>query len=183
MAKEVKKIGLVVAERIVEDLKKEVKDTEGCFFVGFNKVGAYPFNELRNNLRDIGAKIFVAKNSLFKRALGELGREDIDSLLETETGVVIVKDEDVVKVCKTLVEFTKETEALQLKGGFIKDKKVDSKELSSLAKLPSREILIGMVVSSFAAPMSGFLNALNQIILKFVWVVEEIKKTKEQKKG
>ena len=183
MAKEVKKIGLVVAERIVEDLKKGVKDTEGCFFVGFNKVGAYPFNELRNNLRDIGAKIFVAKNSLFKRALGELGWEDIDDLLETETGVVIVKDEDVVKVCKSLVEFTKETEALQLKGGFIKDKKVGSKELSSLAKLPSREILIGMVVSSFAAPMSGFLNTLNQIILKFVWVVEEIKKTKEQKNG
>jgi len=183
MAKEVKKIGLVISERIVEDLKQGVQDTEGCFFVGFNKVGAYPFNELRNNLRDLGAKVVVAKNSLFKRALSELGRENIDDLLETETAVVIIKDEDIVKVCKTLVEFTKETEALQLKGGFIRDKKVDSKELTSLAKLPSREVLIGMVVSSFASPMSGFLIALNQVILKFVWVIKEIKKTKEQKKG
>jgi len=120
---------------------------------------------------------------LFKRALNELGWEDVNSLLEAETGVVIVKDDDVVKACKILVEFTKETETLQLKGGIIKDKRVSPKELGVLAKLPSREVLIGTVVSVFASPLSGFLNTLNQIILKFVWVVEEIKKTKEQKKG
>jgi len=183
MAKQTKKIGLLIRERIVEALKQEVKGIEGCFFVGFNKVGAFPFNELRNNLRDSGVKVFVAKNSLFKRALGELGWEDMNSLLETETGVVIVKEDEVVNTCKILVEFTKETESLQLKGGVIKDKRVSPKDLGALAKLPSREVLISMVVSSFAAPLSGFLNTLNQIILKFVWVVEEIKKTKEQKKG
>jgi len=183
MAKETKKIGLLTRERIVKEIKQGVKDIEGCFFVSFNKVGAFPLNELRNNLRDSGARIFVTKNSLFKKALGELGWEDVNSLLEAETGIVIIKDNDVVKACKTLVEFTKETETLQLKGGIIKDKRVSSKELGALAKLPSREVLIGMVVFSFASPLCGFLNTLNQIILKFVWVVEEIKKAKEQKKG
>jgi len=179
MAKEVKKIGLLTRERIVEELKQGVKDTEGCFFIGFNRVGAFSFNELRNNLRDSGARIFVAKNSLFKRALGELDWEDVNSLLETETGVVIIKEDDVVKVCKILVEFTRETETLQLKGGIIKDKRIGPKELGTLAKLPSREALIGTVVSTFASPLCGFLNTLNQMILKFVWVIEEIKKAKE----
>ena len=183
MAQETKKIGLSTREKIVEELKQEVKNIEGCFFVGFNKVGAFPFNTLRNNLRDSGARVFVTKNSLFKRALGELGWEDMNNLLEAETGVIIIKKDDVVKACKILVEFTKETEALQLKGGVIKDKRVSPKELGALAKLPSREVLIGTVVSTFAAPLSGFLSTLSQIILKFVWVVEEIKKAKEQKKG
>lgn len=183
MAKEAKQIGLLTREKIVEELKQGIKDTEGCFFISFNKVGAFSFNKLRNNLRDSGARIFIAKNSLFKRALGELGWEDVNSLLEAETGVVIIKEDDVVKACKILVEFTKDTEALQLKGGIIKDKRVSPKELGLLAKLPSREVLIGTVVSTFASPLSGFLNTLNQIILKFVWVLEEIKKTKEQKKG
>ena len=182
MVKQIKKIGLLTRERIVEDLKREVKNTGGCFFVGFNKVGAFPFNELRNNLRDSGARVFVTKNSLFEKALSELGWEDVNSLLEAETGVVIIKEDDVVTTCKILVNFAKETEALQLKGGIIKDKRVSPKELVVLAKLPSREILIGTVVSTFAAPLSGFLNTLNQMILKFVWVVEEIKKAKEQKK-
>ena len=179
MAKEVKKIGLLTRERIVEELKQGVKDTEGCFFIGFNKVGAFSFNELRNNLRNSGTRIFVAKNSLFKRALGELGWENVNSLLETETGIVIIKEDDVVKACKILVEFTKETETLQLKGGIIKDKRVSPKEVGVLAKLPSREVLIGTVVSTFASPLCGFLNTLNQMILKFVWVIEEIKKAKE----
>lgn len=179
MVKEVKKIGLLTRERIVEELKQGVKDTEGCFFIGFNKVGAFSFNELRNNLRGSGARIFVAKNSLLKRALGELGWEDINSLLEAETGVITIKEDDVVKACKILVEFIKETETLQLKGGVIKDKRVSPKELGVLAKLPSREVLIGMVVSTFASPLRGFLNASNQMILKFVWAVEEIKKAKE----
>ena len=183
MAKETKKIGLLTRERIVQEIKQGVKDIEGCFFVGFNKVGAFGFNELRNNLRDFGARIFVAKNSLFKKALSESGWEDVNSLLEAETGLVIIKENDVVKACKILVEFAKETEALQLKGGIIKDRRVSPKELGALAKLPSREVLIGVVVSTFASPLCGFLNTLNQIILKFVWVVEEIKKVKEQKKG
>jgi len=181
MAKEAKKIGLLTRERIVDELKQGIKSTEGCFFINFSKVGAFPFNELRNNLRESGARIFVAKNSLFERALKELGWSDVDNLVEAETGVVIVNDEDVVKACKVLVDFAKENEFLQLKGGVIKDKRISSKELKTIAKLPSREILIGRVVSSFASPLSGFLNALNQIILKFVWVIEEIKKIKQEK--
>ncbi len=183
MAKEVKKIGLLTRERIVEGLRQSIKETEGYFFVCFNKVGAFPLNQLRNNLRESGARILVAKNSLFERALGDLGWEDIKSLLEAETGIVVIKDCDVVKACKILVDFAKESEVMQLKGGVIKERRISPKEMNALAKLPSREILIGQVVSSLAAPLSGFLNTLNQVIVKFVWVVEEIKKAKEQEKG
>ncbi|MFH1518998.1 MAG: 50S ribosomal protein L10 [Candidatus Omnitrophota bacterium] len=182
MAKEVKKIGLLTRERIVEGLKQGIKDTESYFFISFNKLGAFPLNQLRNNLRDSGARILVAKNSLFERALKDLGWEDIGSLLKAETGIVVIKDHDLVKACKILVDFAKESEVMQLKGGVIKERRISPKEINTLAKLPSREVLISQVVSSFAAPLSGFLNTLNQVILKFVWVVEEIKKVKERKK-
>ena len=176
-----KKIGLLTREKIVQDLKEKVTKTEGLFFVGFSKVGAFPFNLLRNALRDSQATIFVAKNSLFKKALSELGWEDINVLLDAETGAVFVDDKDVVKPCKVLVEFAKESEALTIKGGMIKDKKVTAKEVDALAKLPSKEVLLGAAVSALASPLSGFVNALNQVILKFVWAIVEVKKTKEQK--
>jgi large subunit ribosomal protein L10 len=181
MAKEVKKIGLLTREKIVDELTTKVKDTQGCFFVGFNKVQAFGFNTLRNNLKDAGAHVFVAKNSLFKRAMNDLGWQDYSDLLEAETGIVLVYDADVVKSCKVLVDFAKETETLQLKGGVINEKKVTSDEMKNLAKLPSRDVLLGMAVSGIAAPLTGFVNSLNQIILKFVWAVQEIKKVKEEK--
>ena len=181
MLKEAKKIGLLTREKIVAEIKDRVAQTQACFFIRFNKLGAYPFNTLRNNLRSCGSSVLIARNSLFKRALTEAGWDDHESFLEAETALVFVNDVDVVQTCKILVEFSQEHEALELKGGRIKDKPVTAKEITTLAKLPSREVLLAMAVSGIASPLSGFLTVLNQTILKFVWLVEEIKKVKEQK--
>jgi large subunit ribosomal protein L10 len=177
-----KKVGLVVREKIVEEIKDKVKDTHGCFFVNFNKVKAYPYNMLRNNLRTTGANLLVTKNSLFKRAFEDLGWKDLEPLLAAELGVVFVYDKDIVKVCKILVEFSKEHEVLQLKGGLMGDKVIEAAQVNVLAKLPSREVILAMAVSSLASPLTAMLSVLNQTILKLLWVVEEIKKVKEQDK-
>ncbi|MBP7088255.1 MAG: 50S ribosomal protein L10 [Candidatus Omnitrophica bacterium] len=177
-----KKLGLLTKETITGELKGEIQKTSGYFFIGFNKIAAYPFNVLRNELKEAGARVLITKNTLFDRVLAELkGQSDLKEMLNSETGLVLVYDSDVVKVCKVLIDFAKENESLQLKGGVIKDRKVSQKDLKALAKLPSREVLLGMVVSAMASPLTGFLSSLNQIILKFIWVVEEIKKTKDKK--
>jgi len=173
-----KKIGLLVKEKIVEELKEKVDDAQGYFFVSFSKVEAFSLNTLRNGLRDLEARILVAKNSLFKRALEGLNQQELANLLESETGAVFVYNEDVVGVCKALVDFAKENENLQIKGGFINKRMVTSEEVLALAKLPPKDIILGMAVSALASPLTGFLSSLNQIILKFIWTIEEIKKKK-----
>jgi large subunit ribosomal protein L10 len=169
-------------ETIIGQLKEGVKGNSGCFFIGFNKVAAYPFNTLRNELKEAGASVFITKNSLLKKVLGELeSQEDLTDFLDSETGIVLIHDKDAVKACKVLVDFVKDNEFLRLKGGVINKKKIKDKDLNALAKLPSREVLLGVVVSAIASPLTGFLSSLNQIILKFIWVVAEIKKTKDKK--
>lgn len=176
-----KKVGVAVREKIVEEIKGKVKGTQGCFFVNFNKVKAYPYNMLRNNLRTTGAKLLVTKNSLFKRAFEDLGWKDLQPLLVAELGIVFVYDKDMVKVCKILVEFSKEYEVLQLKGGVMGDKVINAAQVNALAKLPSRDVILAMAVSSLASPLTAMLSVFNQTVLKLLWVVEEIKKVKEQK--
>ncbi|MCF7908783.1 MAG: 50S ribosomal protein L10 [Candidatus Omnitrophica bacterium] len=180
MTKGVKKVGLITRERIVEDLKEKINGSSGCFFIGFNKVGAFGFNKLRNELAKAGAKIFITKNSLFKRAFKDLDWKDSDDILDKETGAVLVYDDDVVKTCKIIVDFAKESETLQVKGATIQEKKIGPKDVQAMAKLPPRETLLAMAVSGLAAPITGFATCLNQVILKFVWVVAEIRKTKDQ---
>jgi large subunit ribosomal protein L10 len=174
-----KRIGLLTREKIIEEIKKRAENTHACIFVTFSKVNALSFSLLRNNLRKIGANIFVAKNSLFRRVFENLGYQNLNGLLEGETGVVFVHDKDIVKVCKVIIDFTKENENFKLKGGFLKKEKVDAEQFNSLAKLPSQEVLMGMAVGAIASPLTGFLTVMNHIILKFLWVVEEIKKKKE----
>ncbi|MBU1122663.1 MAG: 50S ribosomal protein L10 [Candidatus Omnitrophota bacterium] len=175
-----KRIGLVVRENIIDEIKNKAQDTNGCFFVRFNKVKAFPYNCLRNTLHKVESKVLVVKNSLLKMAFGDLGWEQVDSFLDGETGVVFVYGKDVVEACKVIVNFSKEQETLEIKGGFLGGQRVDSNGVTALAKLPSKEILLGMAVRGMSSPLSGFLTVLNQTILKFVWVVEEIKKQKSK---
>jgi len=180
MTKQVKKIGLLTRERIVDDLKQTIAKADACFFIGFNKVAAFSFNQLRNDLTKAGAKVFITKNSLFKRAFKDLEWHNREELLDKETGAVVVYDKDVVKTCKILVDFAKENEVLSVKGASIGTKNITSKDVQAMAKLPAKEVLLGMAVSGLAAPITGFANCLNQVILKFLWAILEINKVKGQ---
>ncbi len=181
MAVEAKKVGIITSETIVLDLKEKLKDIEGLFFLSFTRLPAYPFNVLRNNLRAAGARVVITKNSLFSRTFKDLGWGDSPAFLESETAAVLVYDKDISGVCRTLVDFSLENEFLKIKGGLIHDKKVTPKEVEAIAKLPAKQVLMGMTVSALASPLTGFLSTMNQIILKVVWLVDELKKVKEKK--
>ncbi len=173
------KVGAMIREKIVGQLKTNSQEASACFFVGLNRIAAFPLNTIRNDLRRSGGRFFLAKNTLLKRALDDSGRVDTDGFLGHETGVVFVAGSDAVKVCKVLIDFTKEHEnVLELRGGYLTDKKITSQDMVDLAKLPSREVLLGMALGAMAAPLTAFLSSMNQVVLKFVWTMEEIKKKK-----
>jgi large subunit ribosomal protein L10 len=174
-----KRTGILIREKIVEEVQRKAHNMEACYFVSFNKLNALAFSMLRNSLKKTKANIFVTKNSLFKRAFENLGYKDLKELLEAETGVVFVYDEDIVKACKIIFEFSRDNENFKLKGGFLGKEKISVADLNALARLPSREVLLGMAVGSMAAPLKSFVIVLNQIILRFVWAIQEIKNKKE----
>jgi len=173
-----KKVGAIVRERMIDEIKVKAKSANACFFVRLNKIPAFTLNTVRNSLQRSGAKMLMTKNTLIKRAFSDIGTTDIDAFLGSETGVVFVHDADVVPACKALVEFTKENESIELRGGLLNTNKISSKDMVDLAKLPSREVLMGMAVGAMAAPLTGFVQRMNQVVVKFLWTVEEIKKKK-----
>lgn len=173
------KLGVLVRSRVSQDLKALLTHSNGCFFVGFNKMSAYAINVMRNRLKLAEATVMVAKNTLVKKVFEEMDITDLDSCLSQETGIVIVKGTDVVKACKALVEFTKENEKLQIRGGFIQKDKISAEMMSDLAKLPARDVLLGMAVNGIASPITGFMATMNQLVVQFLWTVDEIKTKKE----
>lgn len=173
-----KTIGVAIRENIINKVKERIESSSVYFFIGFNNVKASSLSQLRNELRVADSYVFVAKNSLINKALENTDLEDVKDYLQGETGIISVYNEDIVKPCKTIVDFTKENEAFLIKGGIIEGRKISKEELESLAKLPGREILLAQAVSGMAAPLTGFLACLNQIILKFVWATKEIAKVK-----
>jgi large subunit ribosomal protein L10 len=177
-----KKVGLLYRERIVDQICQNWSKSEGCIFVGFDKVSALTFNELRNELKKEDSNVLVSKNSLIKKALSDLDSktEQYQDYINANTGMVFFGTNGVVNTCKILVDFSKENKGLELRGGCLQDEKLETETLQELAELPSREVLLAKSVYAMAAPLSGFVAALNNITLKFLWAIEAIKKNKKE---
>jgi large subunit ribosomal protein L10 len=91
--------------------------------------------------------------------------------------LVFVKDEPVA-VSQALCNFTKDHEQLKLEGGSLKDKILEKKDIESMSKLPSKEVLRAQVVGALNSPISGLVITLNQVLAKFVICLDQIKQKK-----
>jgi large subunit ribosomal protein L10 len=120
-------------------------------------------SELRSKLREKGAEYKVVKNNLFKRALEKTGYKGYDEYLKGPIGVTFIKDE-VGEVAKVLKDFAKEQENFSFTAGILDQELYDESQIKMIADLPSKEVLLGQVLSLVNGPASGIAMGMNQIM-------------------
>ena len=170
--------GLLVKEKIIEEIRERFNRYNNVIFVSFGKVKAFSLNILRNDIREKGGNFFVVKNTLIERFFS-LSQKEVKDFLNGQTGLVFSLDNNIVDVCKVLFNFAKENENFKINGGILTNKKVSSTELENISKLPSKEIILGSVLSTIVSPLTSFLAFLRQPLLDFVLILEDLKKRKE----
>lgn len=176
------KVGRIYRERMVNTLKEEASRKEVTILINFHSLKSNQINTLRNSLKEKEARLRVSKNRLIKRSFSLLNL-NVEEFLEGETGLVYISQDKLVEVVKFLFGFRDEAEGLQIKGGRLLDKFLSFEELKEISKLPSRQVLLAMTVGTIGSPLCAFLNSLSQIILKLLWVIEEIRKKEEPDKS
>jgi large subunit ribosomal protein L10 len=95
----------------------------------------------------------VAKNTLAKRAATEAGISGLDELFTGPTALTFVSG-DVVEAAKGLRDFAKANPKLVIKGGVFEGKAISAAEVTKLADLESREVLL----AKLAGAMKGNLS-------------------------
>jgi len=93
-------------------------------------------------------------------------------------GVGIV-DGDPVLCAKLLKEFGKDNNNFSINAGYLEGRVLGKDKINELADLPSREQLLGMVVSTMNAPIAGFVGVLGGVLRKFCYAINAIKDKKE----
>jgi len=91
-----------------------------------------------------------------------------------------ISKEDAVAPAKIAVEFAKKNEALKIKTGLLDNKLMSKEEIKALAALPSKEVLLAKMLGSLNAPISGLVNVLQGTIRNAVYVLEAVRKQKEE---
>ncbi len=108
--------------------------------------------ELRRALGQ-GATYSVAKNTLAKRAATDAGISGLDDLFTGPTALAFVSG-DVVEAAKGLRDFAKAHPVLVIKGGVFEGQPVTAAEVSKLADLESREVLLAKLAGAMKANLS-----------------------------
>ena len=174
-----KKIGLLVKETSEKRIKDSFKLSKGLIIIKYSGVSSPDMSTLRKTLRGSGADLLVVKNSIARRAVKELGLNDLIKSIETPCGMIFFKDEP-VDTSKILCAFRKEHEKLVLEGGLLQDKLLTLKDIEIMSTLPSKDALRGKVVVALNAPISKLVIVLNQSLKKIVYCLDQIRQSKSK---
>ena len=156
---------------LVADYRRKLERGEGTILTNYEGLNVAQINELRNRLRAVGTGYHVVKNTLFRLALQEAKLPELDALLVGPIAVGFCYD-DVQPGARVLVEFTREASSLGLKGGLLGHRVLTAEEINRLANLPSREVLLGQVLSGFQSPVRGLVNVLSGSMRGLVTVLK-----------
>ena len=146
---------------IVSDLSAKLKDSLFVLVTDYQRMKVDQFSELRNRLAPAGAEIHVIKNSFLKRAIADSGLPDVANTLTGQTAIV-TGEKDVAPVAKILKAFAAEFKIATLKIGIVDRAILPSKDVETMADLPSREVLQAQLLGLLLAPATRFVRVLNE---------------------
>jgi len=163
---------------MVEEIQERLSRMQGAVLTDYRGLNAGEMTALRKELREAGVEYKVFKNTLTILAAQEANLDGLAPLLTGPTAFAFGYD-DPVAPAKVISEFAKKNKALEIKGGIVEGKIVGPEGVANLADLPSREVLLSMVLRGMQAPIAGMVNVLQGNIRNFVYALEAIREQKE----
>ncbi len=150
---------------IVAELADRMKNSITGVLVNYKGINVADDTALRRELREAGVKYTVVKNTLLFRACEEADLTGLQTTLEGTTAIA-TSDDDYAAAARILSNYAKKSKTFEVKAGYLDGEVVDLATIDSLAKLPSREVLLANVLGAFQAPIASFARAIQAIVDK-----------------
>ncbi len=159
----------------VAEIAESFRGASAAVLTEYRGLSVAEITELRRAL-GTGTRYAVVKNTLTKIAAGEAGLEGLDEMLAGPTAIAFVTG-DPVEAAKGLRDFAKAHPFLVVKGGVLDGKPLTPGEITRLADLESREVLLAKLagamkgslsqaVGLFAAPLAQAARVLGALEAK-----------------
>lgn len=159
-------------EALVEKLLSELQNSRVSLIVAYTRLNMKANDDLRTKAFEQNGKIKMISNNLLKIILKKLDRE---LEIPEKTLALAYGFGDEVTAAKTLVQFGKETETLEILGGWIDGNFFDTAQVKTLASLPSKETLQAQLVGRLGGLIGSLAYSLNYPLQKFAFVVEAVR--------
>lgn len=167
-------------ESAVETLTGELGRIKLAVMTDYRGLTVAEIEELRAGLREQGITYRVTKNTLLKLALSQnpdLAKADASAF--TGPMALAMGFDDEVAPARAIFQYAKAHDALEIVGAITSDGHIlTAAEVKALALLPSREQLIGQVVGTIAAPLTGFVGVMAGNVRSIINVLNALQEAK-----
>ncbi len=151
----------------LKKLKAKLPESKITVFTTFSRAGekglsVAQMSELKRALRTMDAELFVTKKTLMDLVLKGLKSEADVYTMDGSVGLVLGTG-DAYAISKKLYEFAKKNKALQFFGAIFENNFMGKEGFLEMAKMPSKEVLIGRLLGMLTYPMRGLAVALSEV--------------------
>jgi len=170
-------------DAVIAELAEKFRSSSAAVLTEYRGLTVTQLAELRKNLRG-NATYSVVKNTLTQRAAKEAGVESaFEGQFVGPNALVFVEDEgDPVETAKGLRNFAKDHPLLVIKGGILDGNPLSPEDIEKLAKLESREVLLGQLAGAMKAQLTQAAQLFNAPLSQTARVVDALR-TKVEEEG
>ena len=165
-------------KQLVEELHQKFTESKIVILTDYKGLDVDTINALRRKLTESNIEYRVVKNTLLIRASEDTDVALVKDQFKGPTAIALSYD-DPVAPAKVLSEFAKENDKLEIKAGVMSGKLLDINAIKSLSALPSREVLLSLVLSTMNGVPTALVRALNNVPEKLLYALQAIKDQKE----
>jgi large subunit ribosomal protein L10 len=146
--------------QIADEIKDELDRAPNVLVIGLLAMDAAKSFDLRNRLRERGARLRVIPNRTSRHGLDDR-RQRLGEFFGGTTALTLVPGEepDMVGIARTLVEIARD-KRIEVRGGFVEGQVLDSKGVEILARSPDKQTLRAMMCGALLGPARGIAAVL-----------------------
>lgn len=161
---------------VVAEVTEQFKDAQAALVAEYRGLTVAQMTDLRSKARKSDIYLRVVKNTLARRAIQG---SEFECMKDQFTGpLALAISKDPVAVAKMLSEFAKDNDKLKIRAGAMSGKLMSIEQVQALAKLPSREQLLAILVGTMQAPIVKLVRTLNEVPSRFVRTLAAVRDAK-----
>jgi len=163
---------------IVADVNATANSALSLVIADYRGVTSNAMNDLRAKARGEKVALRVVRNTLARRAIQGTEFACVEEVLVGPT-VLAFSLEDPGAAARLLKDYAKEHEEFEVKALSVGGELLDAEQIDKLAKLPSREQALSMLMSVMQAPLTKLARTLNEVPAKVTRAVAAVRDQKQ----
>ena len=172
-------IGLKEKQAIVAEVNETASQALSAVMADYRGVSVDDMTALRKQAREAGVQVRVIRNTLARRAFEGTEYECMNEVM-LGPNILAFSLEDPGAGARVFKDFAKENEDFEIKALSVGGKLLPADQIDALAKLPTRDEAIAMLMAVMQAPITKLARTLNDVPGKVTRVVAAVRDQKQE---